>query len=551
MPVTAAPYNQGQFVDRGGAVINVLHTDFGATYDTDGNVTNASAVLNAAIASISTLTGPVGSQISVAHAHTLYLPALANPTNAPYGGRYYFSSTVEVRAAHGLRIVGEANFGTELEWVGNASTAAMFTFGSCNSCEIGNFHIAVTSSDTARVMDLFRFETRPNPDGSFTPTAMYLHDIVADGTGETAATGGYVNGARFLVGTGGTDANNDLSVWERVTFRNARNAGWRIESTSTQSVSHQLHDCAVINADYGFQALHGNFQMHGGSFNACRTANVYLGAPNGVTVVEGVDCENTHMILQTAAAGTAPGSASSQSPHTFSLLRSRIAGNKFDEVAGYDSASPLTGPSVVMDYQFRGPLIIEGCTIGVDAVLTRDFDFSISARGAYAVTARGNQFATTQTTPRNPVRLPQVNDGSAAYAEGIVDISNNLWNHNSGSGGSTAVIAHSRVFASGDTTPCVIHGDYFLTASSANLTITDFDEGRAALSQFANGGRGYYGKRFTLHAQDATTTIQSGNGKINLKPYGTGPSYVGPSRALVKNEQVTFMKGLDNIWWEV
>jgi hypothetical protein len=345
--------------------------DFGAVGD---GTTDDTAAIQAAIAALPSTGGTLDFPTSNYKLGTF---TISKPVWIRfYGGTVTVTGTITFSNTSGIRLDGSGvNLGasaTSFLWAGNA-TDPMFMLDDVSRSSFSNF--AVKSSSSAPLADAF--QSVNGSGSSIAPRARRFSNIRIDGTNSGGLTGA---GFHWALGAGG-NADNADDVWDNVQVANYSANAFQFDHS--QSFGHQFFGCRCEGNSLGASCIStasAGFFWYGGFSGGNTTADFNLtGVVAGhTTLISGLDSESSSRLLTTA------GPNSTYVPVTIEGIRW--------------TSDALNADNNAIVYQFGGPLVLIGNTVGSDVTkaLAVNLNFGGSVGQYYAA---GNNFKTTLANP--------------------------------------------------------------------------------------------------------------------------------------------------------
>ena len=192
-----------------------------------------------------------------------------------------------------------STLGTEFLWTGASTTTPMFRIRNLQHSVFEAFKIQASATNPLAV----GIQSEAGPSGS-TGTNTY-RDIIMNGT-----TSAIDKGFAFVEGSGGIDAGNDTSLFEKVFITNFGTAAWSFEHG--ESKGHNFFDCSYsavsgtglygVTTALGTSTEGGSFAWYGGGGTNAHEADFYIGQPNDVLIISGGNFEGGNRFVEQPSA---------------------------------------------------------------------------------------------------------------------------------------------------------------------------------------------------------------------------------------------------------
>jgi hypothetical protein len=196
------------------------------------------------------------------------------------------------------------------------------------------------------------------------------------------------NGLKYgwVIGyNGASNGNNDDEhIFQRCVVNNYDKAAYAIQQP--ESKSHRFYDCVFVASSSGLNGVTtesgnggdggGSFYWMGGGGGANTDVDFALGPADDLILISDLDVESSKRLVRTGQ---------SASPWPLHIRNCRIA------------TDALSSDGKLIDYEDRGPLIVENCIISND--LNRNVAFNLSASGRVQGISIGNNITSNLANP--------------------------------------------------------------------------------------------------------------------------------------------------------
>lgn len=302
------------------------------------------------------------------------------------GGEFHLTETLLFQEVWGLVIQGAGRRFTRVTWQGG-NGIPMFAFRDASECVLENFSLGATPAyplDTA-----IQFENAPEFT-TWAPTGHILRHIEIEGTNRIEIEGvmvaGLQVGIRWIEGDGpGGDANNDRTTLVNVSVRNYEIAAYSLEHGQSKGNRFINCECSGLSPEPDGTPISqacvttmlgantgGGFSWEGGG-GGPHQVDFHMW-PNDATSIVNGNFEASDQFL------VVPGPTGVAFPVTVQTNRWSDANVKDDEDG-----------LVVISYAARGPLILQGNTIGEEWDIPITVHVNMGAEDSFV--AMGNTFA--------------------------------------------------------------------------------------------------------------------------------------------------------------